>query len=88
MKPKDKNLHKGRFNNPTCNEISVLIANNQANPRDIIIPFRNNSLKYINEYHRSYDPLQYPLLFPYGTPGFHRNIEVNKTNKLKKMTVK
>ena len=42
----------------------------------------------INEYHPSYDCLQYPLLFPYGNAGFHRNYEVCKKGKSKYMTVK
>ena len=28
-------------------------------------------LEFIHDYHRSYDPLQYPLLFPDGQDGWH-----------------
>jgi len=32
---------------------------------------RDNTLKRICETHAAYDPLQYPLLFPYGSNGYH-----------------
>lgn len=31
---------------------------------------RNGVLRRVNETHQCYDPLQYPLLFPYGTDGY------------------
>ena len=33
------------------------------------------------DYHRSYDPLQYPLLFPYGSDGWHYDIRSKANNK-------
>ena len=68
---KPKNEHPGRYNKPTVNEISVLILNNKAEYRDIIVPLKNNSLMKINEFNPAYDCLQYPILFPYGTSGYH-----------------
>ena len=32
---------------------------------------RTNQLEFIPDYHRSYDPLQYPLIFPGGQDGWH-----------------
>ena len=47
-------------------------------------------VKYFNDSHRSYDPLTYPLLFPFGTDGFHLNIEhAKKTgNKVNKVSLR
>ncbi|CAE1259096.1 unnamed protein product [Acanthosepion pharaonis] len=48
----------------------------QHNRRDIIIESRGSGLRRISETHRSYDALQYPLLFPYGD-GYHFGILPN-----------
>jgi hypothetical protein len=60
-----------QYNQPTASEIAVIILDSFSNtyeskPRDIIIKTYQNELKHISELHGSYDPLQYPLLFPYG----------------------
>jgi len=36
---------------------------------------RDGQLQRVFELHRSYDPLQYPLLFPYGNDGYFINIQ-------------
>lgn len=41
-----------------------------ATKRDIVLHTRGNALKRISETHRSYDALQYPLLFPCGDDGY------------------
>lgn len=38
--------------------------------RDIILHSRDATLKSIHDTHRSYDPLQYPLLFCRGEDGY------------------
>ncbi|POM73659.1 Helitron helicase-like protein, partial [Phytophthora palmivora] len=38
-------------------------------PKDIILNTHQGGFKRIFETSESYDPLQYPLLFPYGEPG-------------------
>ena len=43
------------------------MPNDATNNRDIVLHYRDGGLKRISELHRSYDPLQYPLLFPNGT---------------------
>lgn len=39
--------------------------------RDIIINRRNANLQRVTETHRSYDALQYPILFWQGEDGYH-----------------
>ena len=39
--------------------------------RDIVLHYRDSGLKHISELHRGYDPMQYPLLFPDVTDGWH-----------------
>ena len=39
-------------------------------PRDIVLNARDGQLQRVSELHRSYDPLQHPLMFPYGNDGY------------------
>ena len=59
--------HSRRYNRPLSDEIGVLMPSDATNNRDIVLHYRDGGLKHISELHRSYDPLQYPLLFPHGT---------------------
>lgn len=63
--------HPGRHNEPTTNEVSVLLANQDCDKRDIILRRHDNQLQRISETHRSYDALQYPLIFVYGEDGYN-----------------
>ena len=53
--------------------------------RDIILQYRDGGLQHILELHRGYDPLQYPLLFPNGTDGWHVNLKLQNGRKLMAM---
>ena len=67
--------HERRFNAPQTNEVAVVIVDNECSRRDIIIQRRSNKLQRIAETHRSYDALQYPLIFWQGEDGYHFNIQ-------------
>ncbi|CAE1310394.1 unnamed protein product [Acanthosepion pharaonis] len=69
--------HERRYNAPASNEVSVIVSGDQHNRRDIVIESRGSGLRRISETHRSYDALQYPLLFPYGEDGYHFGILQN-----------
>ncbi|XP_055308584.1 uncharacterized protein LOC129572604, partial [Sitodiplosis mosellana] len=62
--------HEGRFNAPTINEVAIVMVGTEFESRDIIIQKRDASLKRVTETHRSYDALQYPILFPKGEDDF------------------
>ncbi|GBP36827.1 hypothetical protein EVAR_28168_1 [Eumeta japonica] len=55
--------HERRFNAPQMNEVAVVIVGKEYGRRDIIIQRRCNKLRRIYETYRSYDALQYPLIF-------------------------
>ena len=74
--------HSRRYNRPLSDEIAVLMPNDVTNNRDIVLHYRDGGLKHISELHRNYDPLQYPLLFPYGTDGWHANLKLQNGRKL------
>jgi hypothetical protein len=74
--------HPGRYHLPTAPEISLLMPTNPPADamRSIICAVRQgneNLLQTFQDYHRSYDPLQYPLIFPYGTDGWTLNLKSN-----------
>jgi len=67
-----------QYNQPTVPEIAAIILENYENTviqkRDILLKTHTGKLQKISELHGAYDPLQYPLLFPYGEYGWHDNI--------------
>ncbi|GBP87758.1 hypothetical protein EVAR_28640_1 [Eumeta japonica] len=58
--------HTRRFNSPTIDEVAVVIVGENLQSRDIVLHRRNSDLKRVSETHRSYDGLQYPLIFWQG----------------------
>ena len=74
--------HSRRYNSPLSDDVGILMPNDTINNRDIMLPYRDGGLRHISELHRSYDPLQYPLLFPHGTDGWHINLKLQNGNKI------
>lgn len=72
--------HQGRYNAPTTNDVAVLMVGDPVAPRDIIVRRRDYSINRISETHRSYDALQYPIIFPYGDDGYH--FEIRQINPI------
>ncbi|GFT45387.1 ATP-dependent DNA helicase [Trichonephila clavipes] len=74
--------HKGRFNAPTVSEVAIIISGELGDRRGIVLHSRSCSqmpLQRIQDIHRSYDPLQCPLLLVRGEDGHDLNIkDVNK----------
>ncbi|KAF2891841.1 hypothetical protein ILUMI_14332, partial [Ignelater luminosus] len=64
--------HERRFNVPMLNEVAIVIVGENMDFRDIVIQRRDGgNLQRISETHRSYDALQYPLIFCRGEDGYH-----------------
>lgn len=69
--------HEGTFNAPTVDELAILIVGEQLEKRDIVLTRRDTGqLQQISETHRSYDTLQYPLMFWQGEDGYYFNIKM------------
>ena len=77
--------HARRFNRPVSDEIGILMPNEPTNNRDIVLHYRNGHLDQVSELHRAYDALQYPLLFPYGTDGYHIYLRRSSGKKVSQM---
>ena len=84
---KPTNEHQGRYNSPSTSnsEIAIIISGveDEIGSRLVILNNRDDptnpmqirhGLIQLDETHRSYDPLQYPLLFPTGQDGWHIGI--------------
>lgn len=67
--------HTGTYNVPTINEVAVVMAGDPSERRDIRIQRRDNTMQIIQDNHRSYDALQYPLIFWEGEDGYHLKIK-------------
>ncbi|UYV74016.1 hypothetical protein LAZ67_11001852, partial [Cordylochernes scorpioides] len=61
---------------PTIDEVAIVIVGEEFNSRDIILHRRNGGVQKVSETHRSYDALQYPILFWQGEDGYHFNINM------------
>lgn len=66
--------HERRFNAPTIDEVAVVVVGNQFNQRDIVLQKKSSQLVKVTETHRSYDALQYPLMFWQGEDGYNFGI--------------
>ncbi|KAL7491589.1 hypothetical protein ACHAWT_004037 [Skeletonema menzelii] len=77
----DSLIHQGRLNAPRVKEVALLMPNDIGanNKRFLLFNYKEPDdrvgLEFIPDYHRSYDPLQYPLIFPDGRDGWHCGLD-------------
>jgi len=76
--------HSRRYNSPLSDDIAILMPNDNTHN---VLHYSNNTLVHISELHRGYDLLQYPLIFPYGTDGWHINLKLQNSKKLNYITI-
>jgi hypothetical protein len=75
--------HRRRYNKQISNEVAVIMPDDtRGSNRDIVVKFRSGGLQRINELNHSYDPLQYPILFPHGDFGYNINMTDTRGKKL------
>ncbi|GFY58534.1 ATP-dependent DNA helicase [Trichonephila inaurata madagascariensis] len=67
--------HIRRFNAPVVDDIAGIIDGDRTATREIVIRRRKNNLEFTADTHRSYDALQYPLMFWQGQDGYCINIK-------------
>jgi hypothetical protein len=78
----DVDGHGDIFSFPVASEVVGLVVGDIGDNdvgRDIIIEDRASNLQQINERHRKFMAMQYPLLFPYGEDEFHDSIMYQET---------
>lgn len=57
-------------------DVAIVIVGEQFERRDIVLHLRNDRLTRVSETHRSYDALQYPILFWQGEDGYDLDIRM------------
>ena len=62
--------HVRRFNAPTVNDVAAIIVGDPTKSRDIVVLRRSNIMHRVNETHRLYDALQYPIIYWQGQDGY------------------
>ncbi|CAH9052040.1 unnamed protein product [Cuscuta europaea] len=66
------------YNMPTVSQVAAIwVEESDAvgeSQRDIRVYAKRGRSHYVQYYYSCYDPLQYPLLFPYGESGWHAGI--------------
>jgi hypothetical protein len=76
------------YNKPTVSQVAALWVdsndNGDASNRHIRVHTRDGQSHSIRYYYGCYDPLQYPLLFPYGEVGWHEGIKKQHLGNPKK----
>ncbi|POM57707.1 Helitron helicase-like protein [Phytophthora palmivora] len=66
-----RNAHPGTRNTATASEVAAIVIDRSAAEHgDVILNTRSGGFKRIFETSESYDPLQSPILFPYGERGW------------------
>ncbi|KAG5586208.1 hypothetical protein H5410_046642 [Solanum commersonii] len=74
----DSGLDQRVYNLPTTSEVSTIWLDEGVHTRlkpDIHIYPHSNKSQLVNYYYGFYDPLQYPLLYPYGQLEWHCGIK-------------
>ncbi|XP_074028664.1 mitogen-activated protein kinase phosphatase 3 isoform X1 [Leptinotarsa decemlineata] len=62
--------HLRKFNAPTVNDVAAIIVGDPTKSRDIVVQRRSNIMHRVNETHRLYDTLQYPIIYWQGQDGY------------------
>ncbi|WVZ90535.1 hypothetical protein U9M48_036828, partial [Paspalum notatum var. saurae] len=70
------------YSTPGASEVVGLVVGDIGSTgigRDNIIENHSSQLQQINEKHRKFMAMQYPILFPYGEDGYHEKIMYHQT---------
>ncbi|XP_027120495.1 uncharacterized protein [Coffea arabica] len=67
------------YNKPTVSQVGALWTesqtSDQTNSKHIQVYSKSGNAQIVKHYYGCYDPMQYPLIFPNGEPGWHLGIE-------------
>ncbi|XP_017181009.2 uncharacterized protein [Malus domestica] len=74
---KEQPIDRRQYSLPSASQVAAIIIDGDdatiANGRDIVVETISGRLSHVRDYVGFYDPLQYPLLLPYGTCGWDVN---------------
>ncbi|XP_025684783.1 uncharacterized protein [Arachis hypogaea] len=83
---RERPANQPQYSLPTASQVAAIIVGDDIETmvrgRDIKVQTHTGNLKKIQEFVGYYDPLQYPLLFPFGTHGWDINTRTQRGNKV------
>ncbi|XP_056685561.1 uncharacterized protein [Spinacia oleracea] len=83
---KEQPINKHQYSMPTASQVAAVVVGgddiSNLKDRDIMVESVTGQLSYIKDTAGYYDPLQYPLLFPYGSYGWDLNSRSSTGKKL------
>ncbi|XP_028086421.1 uncharacterized protein LOC114287309 [Camellia sinensis] len=83
----DVSLDQRVYNQPSTSQVAAIWSENDVLTkeisRDIVVHQISGHSEKVQWYFGCYDPLQYPLLFPYGESGWHYGIDRVDKNQTK-----
>lgn len=75
----DPGLDQRIYNAPSVSQVAAMWVTDGSDAgseiRDIVVHCHDGKSHIINYYFGCYDPLSYPLLFPFGEAGWHQGIQ-------------
>jgi hypothetical protein len=78
---KERPINQPQYNLPSASQVAAIIVGGDdesiQSRRDINVIRHDGNLKKVQETKGYYDPLQYPLLLPFGTHGWDTNTRSN-----------
>ncbi|XP_072069493.1 uncharacterized protein [Arachis hypogaea] len=84
---RERPANQPQYSLPTASQVAAIIVSDdietmvRGRGRDIKVQTHAGNLRRIQEFVAHYDPLQYPLLFPFGTHGWDMNTRTQSGNK-------
>ncbi|XP_072066667.1 uncharacterized protein [Arachis hypogaea] len=83
---RERPANQPQYSLPTASQVAAIIVGDDVETmirgRDIKVQTHAGSLRRIQEFVGYYDPLQYPLLFPFGTHGWDINTRSQSGGKV------
>ncbi|KAL1352132.1 hypothetical protein AAHE18_06G144900 [Arachis hypogaea] len=83
---RERPANQPQYSLPTASQVAAIIVGDDVETmirgRDIKVQTHASSLRRIQEFVGYYDPLQYPLLFPFGTHGWDINTRSQSGGKV------
>ncbi|XP_029152438.1 uncharacterized protein [Arachis hypogaea] len=83
---RERPANQPQYSLPTASQVAAIIVGDDVEimirGRDIKVQTHAGSLRRIQEFVGYYDPLQYPLLFPFGTHGWDINTRSQSGGKV------
>ncbi|KAL3635911.1 hypothetical protein CASFOL_020458 [Castilleja foliolosa] len=80
------NVGDRRYEPPASGTLGGIVCgdDSRASNYDIVVRRKDGSPHRVNKLHPSYIPLQYPLLFPFGEPGWSPDMRLHSVSDVKK----